>query len=124
MSSFHVLSPNLDGYTAFFFKSTWSIVGEDFLTAVQHFLNTLELLTAFNATIITLVPKCENPSNIKEFRPISCCSSVYNCISMVFVNRITRYLPELISKSQSAFIKSRNVVDNTLLAHEFMRGYC
>ncbi|KAH1048382.1 hypothetical protein J1N35_039166 [Gossypium stocksii] len=117
-------APNLDGYTAFFFKSTWSIVGEDFLTAVQHFLNTLELLTAFNAIIITLVPKCENPSHIKEFRPISCCSSVYKCISKVFVNRITRYLPELICKSQSAFIKGRNIVDNTLLAHEFMRGYC
>ncbi|XP_016731768.1 uncharacterized protein [Gossypium hirsutum] len=116
-------APNLDGYTAFFFKSKWSIVGDDCLTAVQHFLNTIELLTAFNATIITLVPKCENSSHIKEFRPISCCSSVYKCISKVFVNRITRYLPELISKSKRAFIKGRNIVDNTLLAHEFMRGW-
>ncbi|XP_017647942.1 uncharacterized protein LOC108488155 [Gossypium arboreum] len=115
-------APNLDGYTAFFFKPKWSIVGDDCLTAVQHFLNTIELLTAFNATIITLVPKCENSSHIKEFGPISCCSSVYKCISKVFVNRITRYLPELISKSKRAFIKGRNIVDNTLLAHEFMRG--
>ncbi|KAA3482958.1 reverse transcriptase [Gossypium australe] len=46
-----------DGFSALFFKIAWSIVGLDVLIVVDHFSLTSKLLSAFNATVIVLVPK-------------------------------------------------------------------
>ncbi|KAG4145170.1 hypothetical protein ERO13_D05G081450v2 [Gossypium hirsutum] len=76
-----------DGYTGFFFKAAWNIVADDFVDAVKFFFISSKLLGAFNATTVTLIPNCANPSHIKEYRPISCCSLVYKCISKILVRR-------------------------------------
>ncbi|XP_039010000.1 uncharacterized protein LOC120138638 [Hibiscus syriacus] len=81
------------------------------------------LLPAFNATAIVLVPKSLNACLAKEFRPISCCSVVYKTITRILVNRLAHFFPSMISLSQSAFLKGMNIVDNTLLAHEIIKGY-
>ncbi|TYG69270.1 hypothetical protein ES288_D05G218100v1 [Gossypium darwinii] len=93
------------------------------LIFLQQLSSIYQLLPAFNATTITFVPICEHPKHVKEFRPIACYTTVYKCLSKVLVNRITLYLLGLILKSQSAFIKGRNINDNILLAYELMRGY-
>ena len=106
-----------------FFKVAWSIVGEDVVAAVLHFFQTGYLLSAFNSTIITLVPKKQNPNSIRDFRPISCCSVIYKYITMIIANRLNQYMPKLISNNQSAFIAGRSIIDNVLLAQELVRGY-
>ncbi|KAL4291160.1 hypothetical protein GQ457_14G012080 [Hibiscus cannabinus] len=111
-------APGPDGYTSTFFKSAWSVVGNDLINAVLYFFNTSWLHPAFNSTALVLVPKIPNPSLMKDFRPISCCSVVYKCITRIMVNRITKYLPEVIASNQSAFIKGRSILDNTLMAQE------
>lgn len=37
-------APGLDGFTADFFKDSWSVVGEDFVAAVKNFFDTGILL--------------------------------------------------------------------------------
>ncbi|KAA3470334.1 DNA ligase [Gossypium australe] len=54
--------------------------------------------------------------------PISCYSAAYKCITKVLVNRITHFLPALVSSSQSAFVRGHSITDNTMLAHELMQG--
>ena len=81
------------------------------------------MLAAFNSTIITLVPKKQSPSNIRDFRPISCCSVIYKCITKIIANRLKQYMPKLVSNNQSAFISGRSIADNVLLAQELVRGY-
>ncbi|KAE8664042.1 putative membrane-associated kinase regulator 6-like [Hibiscus syriacus] len=116
-------SPGPDGFTSGFFKAAWDIVGSDFIAAVRYFFQTSYLLPAFNATVLVLVPKSLNTCLAKEFRPISCCSVVYKTITRVLVNRLTPYFLGMISHNQSAFVKGRNIVDNTLLAQEIVKGY-
>ncbi|KAL4334719.1 hypothetical protein GQ457_07G002500 [Hibiscus cannabinus] len=70
-------APGPDGYSAKFFQVAWRIVGDDFMRAVLYFFSSCSLPTAFNSTILTLVPKVEVPSCAAEFRPIACCSIVY-----------------------------------------------
>ena len=60
---------------------------------------------------------------MKEFRPISCCSVVYKCITKILTNRLKKILPTVIGKTQSAFIHGRSIVDNRLMAQEIVRGY-
>ncbi|GJW02174.1 RNA-directed DNA polymerase, eukaryota, reverse transcriptase zinc-binding domain protein [Tanacetum coccineum] len=54
-------APGLDGYTARFYKSAWSIVGKEVILAVREFFDTGKLLGEVNATLISLVPKIHTP---------------------------------------------------------------
>ncbi|GJZ37781.1 hypothetical protein Tco_0583972 [Tanacetum coccineum] len=52
-------APGLDGYSSFFFKKAWDIVGEDVCRAVQDFFVNGKLLQAINHTLLALIPKLE-----------------------------------------------------------------
>jgi hypothetical protein len=76
-----------------------------------------------NATILSLVPKKVNPSTMGDFRPIACCNVVYKCNTKILANRMLLFLSELISMNQTAFIPSRSIAENVLLAQELVRNY-
>ncbi|XP_039031355.1 uncharacterized protein LOC120166027 [Hibiscus syriacus] len=116
-------APGPDGFTSSFFKSSWSIVGADVIAAVKFFFHHASIHPAFNSTIISLVSKIPNPSVVKDFRPISCCSVIYKIITKIIVRRLIDFLPDIISLNQTSFIRGRSIIDNTLLAQEMVRGY-
>ncbi|XP_039065800.1 uncharacterized protein LOC120211293 [Hibiscus syriacus] len=116
-------APGPDGYSPCFFKKAWSIVGEDVLAAVKYFFHNNYMNLGFNSTIIALVPKVPNPRVVKDFRPILCCSIFYKAITKILVKRLSEFLADIISLNQTAFIKGRSIVDNTLLAQELVKGY-
>lgn len=116
-------SPGPDWFNVKFFIHTWEIVGRDFLNAVQFFLETGQMPHYMNATVIALIPKCRNPTSLSDFRPISCCNTLYKCISKLIAKRLSSTLPLIIDRSQSAFVKGRNISDNILLAQEILKGY-
>ncbi|XP_016476554.1 uncharacterized protein LOC107798111 [Nicotiana tabacum] len=64
-------APGCDGYKSYFFKKTWHIVGEEITAAVQDFFESADMCKAINCTTITLIPKIQNPTNIRDFRHIS-----------------------------------------------------
>ncbi|XP_039007104.1 uncharacterized protein LOC120134738 [Hibiscus syriacus] len=82
-------APGPDGYSPQFFKHSWPIIGEDMVAAIKHFFHHSTMLPAFNATTIVLVPKIPNPSKVKDFKPISCCSVIYKTISKILVKRLS-----------------------------------
>ncbi|KAJ0040292.1 hypothetical protein Pint_27485 [Pistacia integerrima] len=116
-------APGPDGNRAFFFKKAWDIVGHDVFKAIQNFFKSGKMLREVNCAIIALVPKNENPSSCSEFRPISCCNTIYKCISKIMANRVKRVLPQFISKAQGAFMGGRKIVDNILLSQELLHHY-
>ena len=116
-------APGPDGFTVNFFIHCWDIIGGDFCEAVLHFFNSGQMHKGVNSTLISLLPKQENPSSMKDFRPISLCTVVYKCISKILASRLKLILPNLIDKSQSAFVKGRIITDNIMLAHDLFRGY-
>ena len=83
-----------DGYITNFFRSCWSIVGQDVVDTVLHFFSTMDLLLAFNSIIVSLVPKSKNSNSIRDFRPISCCTMVYKCIKKFWLTRLRRFCLE------------------------------
>ncbi|GJV73508.1 RNA-directed DNA polymerase, eukaryota, reverse transcriptase zinc-binding domain protein [Tanacetum coccineum] len=116
-------APGPYGFIARFFKSTWSIIGKDVSKAIQEFFITGKLLGEVNATLISLVPKIQNPDKVSDYRPIACCNVLYKCISKIVTNKIKGVLGKLVNESQSAFIAGRNITDNIILAQELFKGY-
>ena len=79
-----------------------------------YFIQTRKSMEEINATIIALIPKVPNPSSMGEFRPISCCNTLYKCISKIISSQLKRVLPSLIDPPQSTFILGQNINDSIL----------
>ena len=116
-------APGPDGFSSLFFKRAWSIVGSEVCDAVADFFSSGCLLREIICTIIALVPKVPNPSSMHDYRPISCCNTIYKCISKIIAARIKRCLPDIISPAQAAFVQGRSIADNILLTQELMKNY-
>ena len=71
-----------------------------------------------NSTFLYLIPKEQNPSSIKRYRPISLCNSSYKIISKIISNRMKKVIPNLISENQGGFIAGRNIYDNFVMVQE------
>lgn len=70
------------------------------------------------ASFITLVPKKPGADNISDFRLISliCCS--YKILAKVLASRILKVLSSIISPTQGAFVRGRQILDGVLIANE------
>jgi hypothetical protein len=98
------------------FNKTWSIISLDNLNVVRSFLISSRLLKQDNATSIALIPKVPNLTQVKDFRTISCCNTVFKCIAKIIANRVQSVLLDLLSLFQYSFIEGRNINDNILLS--------
>ena len=116
-------SPGPDGFTAEFFKASWSIISKDFTTAVHSFFSKGFLPKGLNTTILALIPKKDEAMEMRDYRPISCCNVLYKVLSKIIANRLKGTLPQCISYNQSAFVKDRLLVENLLLATEIVKDY-
>ncbi|KAL0293974.1 UNVERIFIED_CONTAM: LINE-1 reverse transcriptase, partial [Sesamum calycinum] len=82
-----------------------------------------KLLKQVNATLLVLIPKVQMPSQVSDFRPISCCNVIYKIITKIIVKRMQLVLHLLVDHSQNAFVPGRSISDNILLAQELLAGY-
>jgi len=116
-------APGPDGFNALLKKRAWNIVGSLVCAAVKSFFRSGRILREMNVTAISLIPKVPNPTMLKDFRPISCCNTIYKCIAKILANRLKVVIPHLVGKQQTAFVKGRRIGDNILLAQELLRNF-
>ena len=112
-------APGPDGFTGKFYKGCWQIIKLDIMAAISAVwsrkFDNFELL---NFAYITLLPKKEDPSCIKDYRPISLVHSFAKLVTKILANRLAGTLDQLVSPNQSAFIKGRFILDNFMLVHQ------
>jgi hypothetical protein len=61
---------------------------------------------------MVLLPKVDNPFEIKEYRPISLVHGFSKIFTKLLAGRLAPLLPGLISHAQSAFVSSRSIHEN------------
>ena len=118
MSPFKALGP--DGFQAYFFKEYWEIVGTEIWNIVRSAFLGEFLNPSIMETLIVLIPKIDNPTFMKDFRPISLCNVVYKIITKVLTNRLRPFLPDIVSPLQGGFIPGRGAPDNIIVAQEIL----
>ncbi|GKB75217.1 RNA-directed DNA polymerase, eukaryota, partial [Tanacetum coccineum] len=87
-------SPGPDGFTFEFFRHFWDL--------------------------IALIPKVPDAKFVSDFRPISLIGSVYKVITKVLANRLGHVISDLVSNTQSAFIKNRQILDGPFILNEII----
>ena len=85
---------------------------------MKEFHSRGRLSKTIGASFIALVPKKSRADCLKDFRPISLLGSTYKILVKVLTTRLQKILPSIISPSQSAFVKGRQILDGVLVANE------
>jgi hypothetical protein len=81
-----------------------------------------ETFHLLNTTNIVLLPKKEKAERVGDYRPISLIHGVAKIFSKILANRLGPCLPELVSSSQSAFVKKRCIHDNYILVRGIIKN--
>jgi len=113
-------SPGPDGINFGFIKEFWDTLKDDVMRFLGEFHRNGKLARGINSTFIALIPKIDNPQCLHDFRPISLVSSLYKILAKVLANRLCGVIGSVISDSQSAFIKGRQILDGILVANEIV----
>ncbi|CAK8543181.1 unnamed protein product [Lathyrus sativus] len=86
----------------------------------EEFHGTKVLPKALLSSCIALVPKNINPQGLEEYRPISLVGCIYKVISKILAARLGKVISELVSRSQTTFIPSRQILDGVLEINEII----
>ena len=91
-------------------------------TDIMNVFHAFHALTVFekslNATVLALIPKKVDAVDDKDFQPISLVGGLDKIIAKVLSNHMQRVVHCLISESQNAFMKGRQILDSVLIASE------
>ena len=113
-------APGPDNIPAEFYQHCWGIVKKDIMSIFDHFnAGTLDV-QRLNYGVIYLLPKVSSVERIQQFRPICLLRCPYKLITKTMDRRVEKYVDKLISLSQNAFVKGRNIMDGIMSLHEIL----
>lgn len=69
---------------------------------------------SINKTDISLIPKVDQPHNIKQFHLISLCNAIYKVVSKIMVDRLKLCISKIVLSYQTCFVPGRNIHENLL----------
>jgi len=107
-----------DGFTMAFFQACWEVMRLDIMEVFSDFHAREVFEKSLNISFIAHIPKILGAISLKDFRPISLVGGIYKIIAKGLANRLKTVLEKVISKSHSAFIKGRQILDPIIIANE------
>ncbi len=80
-----------------------------------------ELTESMKQGLITLIPKANKEClYLDNWRPITLLNSDYKWLASLYVNRLKPCLEEIVSVSQSGFMKGRHIANNIRLVLDIL----
>ncbi|KAM0052219.1 putative RNA-directed DNA polymerase [Helianthus debilis subsp. tardiflorus] len=85
---------------------------------MDYFFETGSIDYSCSSSFITLIPKTNDPTGLKDYRPINLIGIISKVISKILANRMKKVIGSVISESQSAFVKGRYTLDSPMILSE------
>lgn len=73
-----------------------------------------------NTSFLVLIPKRDNPVGLNDYRPISLVECISKVLAKLLVERLSKVMSSIISKSQTTFLKGRNILDGVVVLNEVL----
>jgi hypothetical protein len=114
----HNKAPGPDGFPVEFYQKLWNVIKGD-LMVMFHELHSGDLpLFSLNFGVISLIPKAQEVNRIQQYRPICLLNVSYKIFTKVATNRINLVADHIISPTQTAFMRGRNILEGVVILHE------
>lgn len=98
------------------------MIGDDFCDLVQSIFEDPSRVRDINSTLMTLIPKKDVVSCMKDFLPISLCNVTYKTITKIIVQRLRGLMTRLVGPCHSSFVPNRQSGDNIVAAQEIFHS--
>ena len=116
-------SCGLDGISGKLLKKIVNLEPETFLNAFNDcYLNGSQLDKSLKTAYIRLIPKGGDPTNLKNWRPITLISNLNKLYCKIIYNRIEKIVDNLLGPSQYAYRRSKDISDVIFNLHEIISG--
>jgi hypothetical protein len=110
--------PGPDGFNFNFIKEFWDIIKHEVRIFFDQFYGNECLPKCLLSYFLTLVPKVNSPQSPGDFRPIYLLGCWYKLVAKVLATRLAKVIGVLIPKTQSAFLKGRQLVEGVVVVNE------
>jgi exonuclease III len=114
----HNKAPGPDGFPAEFYQVFWEVIKDDLLSLFHDFHNENLDLFSLNFGIITLIPKLQGATTIRQFRPICVLNVSFKIFTKVGTNRLNKVAKTVVRPTQTAFMPGRNIMEGVVILHE------
>ena len=105
-------SPGTDGLSVEFYKSFWCEIGNILVDSFNEAFTQNILSESRNTSIMSLIYKKGDRTDIKNYRPISLTNTDYKILAHILANRLHQVLHKIISTDQTGYIKTRYIGTN------------
>lgn len=102
-------APGLDGFCGEFYKTFKNDLLPDITEVLSRAMACQGNLYPLNNSITMLIPKKENASNLKDFRPISLINGIQKIMSKVLATRLQGRIDSILHKAQTGFVQGRQI---------------
>lgn len=114
-------SPGSDGLTSNFYRHFWADLKDLMFNMLKEISTTLILPNTMKQGVITLIPKPgKDPKMIDNRRPITLLNNDYKILTHIYANRLKTGISDIISDTQSGFIKGRSIHNNIRLIFDLI----
>jgi hypothetical protein len=111
-------APGPDGFPAEFYQKFWEIIKGDIMLMFNDLFHGNLPLFSLNFGVITLIPKLQEVNVIQQYRPICLLNVSFKIFTKVATNRLNMVADKVISPTQTAFMRGRNILEGVVILHE------
>ena len=111
-------APGPDDFSMALWQFSWDFLNEKVMGFLKDFHERGGFVESINVFFFFVNSYEGGAKDLKDFRPISLVGSLYKLLAKVLANRVKVVAGKVVSRSQNAFVKGRQILDASLIANE------
>lgn len=115
-------APRPDGWPVAMFKRFWQVLKGPIFDVCNGFMRGAVDISRLNFGVLSLIPKVPGADHIRLFRPIALINVPFKICAKACSTRLSPIAHRIISRTQSAFIRGRNILEGPLLLQEIVHS--